>query len=305
MEGFEVSGTGTGNVEQWLSKVEKSMQETMMKQMQYAVKSFPTRALDEWILDYPQQVVITTLMLVLTNEINDILDVLQQEQELKDQVDSDKEKNSDEEDENEEAAKEEAAGEENKEGQNTERDGEKKEEEGEKVPHKKTLKGTAQIKRSPQEERTRLLGDLFGLDFHIEKDHRFTKAIEEAKDDMYKRKMKEAAANAASANAAAAAAKAAKRNVANRRPGFKEYVMEILGKQSFFGVYLRIQFWINKIIRALTEERRNDWQDKAVEMGLTGVQKMVMRNIILFLLHQRDCVDKMITLEINNRNDFE
>jgi hypothetical protein len=53
VEGFEVSGTGTGNVEQWLSKVEKSMNETMQKQMQYAVKSFPTRALDEWILDYP------------------------------------------------------------------------------------------------------------------------------------------------------------------------------------------------------------------------------------------------------------
>jgi hypothetical protein len=29
VEGFEVSGTGTGNVEQWLIKVEKSMQDTM------------------------------------------------------------------------------------------------------------------------------------------------------------------------------------------------------------------------------------------------------------------------------------
>ena len=54
VEGFEVSGTGTGNVEQWLIKVEKSMQDTMQKQMQYAVKSFATRALDEWVLDYPQ-----------------------------------------------------------------------------------------------------------------------------------------------------------------------------------------------------------------------------------------------------------
>jgi hypothetical protein len=53
VEGYEVSGTGTGNVEQWLIKVEKSMQETMQKQMQYAVKSFATRALDEWVLDYP------------------------------------------------------------------------------------------------------------------------------------------------------------------------------------------------------------------------------------------------------------
>lgn len=31
VEGFEVSGTGTGNVEQWLLKVERSMQETMQK----------------------------------------------------------------------------------------------------------------------------------------------------------------------------------------------------------------------------------------------------------------------------------
>jgi hypothetical protein len=92
--------------------------------------------------------VITTLSLVLTNEINDILDVLQHEQELKDQVDSDKDKNSEDDDENEEP-KEEAGGEENKDQQNTERDGEKKEDEGEKIPHKKTLKGTAQIKRSP------------------------------------------------------------------------------------------------------------------------------------------------------------
>jgi len=40
---------------------------------------------------------------------------------------------------------------------------------------------------------------------------------------------------------------------------YRDYVMEVLGQQTFFGVYLRIQFWINKIIRALTDERREDW----------------------------------------------
>jgi hypothetical protein len=74
VEGYEISGTGTGNIEQWLMKVEQSMQFSMRKQMQYAVKSFATRALDEWVLDYPQQIVISSLNLVLTNEINDILD---------------------------------------------------------------------------------------------------------------------------------------------------------------------------------------------------------------------------------------
>jgi hypothetical protein len=32
---------------------------------------------------------------------------------------------------------------------------------------------------------------------------------------------------------------------------------------------------------------------------------MVMRNVILFLIHQRDSIDKMITLDIHDKNDFE
>lgn len=31
VEGYEISGTGTGNVEQWLMKVEESMQHSMRK----------------------------------------------------------------------------------------------------------------------------------------------------------------------------------------------------------------------------------------------------------------------------------
>ena len=32
---------------------------------------------------------------------------------------------------------------------------------------------------------------------------------------------------------------------------------------------------------------------------------MVMRNVILYLIHQRDSIDKMITLDIHDKNDFE
>ena len=31
---------------------------------------------------------------------------------------------------------------------------------------------------------------------------------------------------------------------------------------------------------------------------------MVMKNVILYLLHQRDSVDKLVTLEISDKNDF-
>ena len=81
--------------------------------------------------------------------------------------------------------------------------------------------------------------------------------------------------------------------------------MEVLGQQTFYGIFLRIQFWINKIIRSLNDERKSDWQDKNIDFSLTGVQKMVMRNVILYLIHQRDSIDKMITLDIHDKNDFE
>jgi hypothetical protein len=81
--------------------------------------------------------------------------------------------------------------------------------------------------------------------------------------------------------------------------------MELLGSSSFFGIYMRIIFWINKIVRSMNDDRKTEWQDKNVEFSLTGVQQMVMRNVILFLIHQRDSIDKMITLDIHDKNDFE
>ena len=57
------------------------MMESMRKQMQYAIKSFATRSLDEWLLDYPQQVVIATINLVLSNEVNGILEEKQRQKE--------------------------------------------------------------------------------------------------------------------------------------------------------------------------------------------------------------------------------
>jgi hypothetical protein len=58
-------------------------------------------------------------------------------------------------------------------------------------------------------------------------------------------------------------------------------------------------------LRSLTEERKQDCEDKDIDFRLTGVQKIVMRNVILYLIHQRDCLDKMMTLEITDKNDFE
>ena len=48
------------------------MQTTVAKMIGYAVSSFPKQSLDEWIIDFPQQTILTTIHLILTHEINEI-----------------------------------------------------------------------------------------------------------------------------------------------------------------------------------------------------------------------------------------
>lgn len=57
------------------------MQETVGKLINYAVNTFPKQSLDEWILDYPQQVILTTIHLILTHEINELFEEMRKEKE--------------------------------------------------------------------------------------------------------------------------------------------------------------------------------------------------------------------------------
>lgn len=68
--------------------------------------------------------------------------------------------------------------------------------------------------------------DLFGDDFRP--DDRFTKATDQAHEELRQRRIQASQANAAAGSAAAAAAKAAKRN--QKKAVYKDYVMEVLGQ---------------------------------------------------------------------------
>ena len=60
--------------EAWLQLVEGSMQDSVGKMIHYAVSSFPKQSLDEWILDFPLQTILSTIHLILTHEINDLFE---------------------------------------------------------------------------------------------------------------------------------------------------------------------------------------------------------------------------------------
>jgi hypothetical protein len=65
-----------------LSNVETSMQQTIGNLISDAVGTFPKQSLDEWILDYPLQTIMTTIHLILTHEINELFEDLSQQQKV-------------------------------------------------------------------------------------------------------------------------------------------------------------------------------------------------------------------------------
>jgi hypothetical protein len=189
--------------------------------------------LDEWVLDYPQQVVLTTLNLVLTNEINDILEERQRQREIAEAEGSENEDqglgdDGDEAGDDDADGKEEGGGEEkSKNANDSQRDLEKRDagDENPTPAAKKVLKGTAVVKRAAAEERERLLAELFGKDFKA--DERFRKAMDAAVEDFRQRRNAMAPGSTPS-GPATTATKAAKRST--KRPEYRDYVMEVLGQ---------------------------------------------------------------------------
>ena len=61
------------SVETWLTNVEDAMRMSIKKHMKNALLRFASQPIEEWVLDYPQQVAISVIHLVLAQEINDTL----------------------------------------------------------------------------------------------------------------------------------------------------------------------------------------------------------------------------------------
>lgn len=71
---FEKSVGIHEGVEGWISEVEKQMKDSLSKMISFAVSTFPKQSLDEWVLDYPQQIIFTAVLLILTHEISELME---------------------------------------------------------------------------------------------------------------------------------------------------------------------------------------------------------------------------------------
>lgn len=78
-----------------------------------------------------------------------------------------------------------------------------------------------------------------------------------------------------------------------------------LNKKNLTGVNLRIQFWLNQVIKSLYSNAGDGGASAKLEIGLHGISKMVLKSISSFLIYQRDIVENLMNKNITEVEDFE
>ncbi|CAG9319683.1 unnamed protein product [Blepharisma stoltei] len=184
-------------IEGWMGEVDHQMKDTLAKMISFAVATFPKQSLDEWVLDFPQQIIYTSILLILTHEITELME------------DKDKENSSD-------------------------------------------------------------------SEVSIDKDD----PIPEIYEDHFSKVYFGSSAQSHSLEPS------------------KEDLMRYLQSKSYKGLYLRLQFWINQLIKSFQN-------DQIGGQKLVPVQIMSLRSLVYFLSYQRDIVGNLIEKKIYSTGDFE
>ena len=308
---FEKKVNITEKPEQWLQKVEQSMQETIGKNINYAVSSFPKQSLDEWILDHPQQIILTTIHLILTHEVNELFEEMKRTGKVR---------------------KDEG------EGEGDEGDSEKEEEPSHyfeenatpKTPNTRDLIKHSKVS-SMWEDRKSLNSYRSSLKIikgreeskneSTEKDGKSYQNREKLSKNFTPGKSIAQVTGRHHENSDVSESKTEhnpeetddrKKFVANMFGSDfnidliieddkedRDDVMRTLQEKSFRGLFLRLQFWINQICKSL------HGKTKETELDLPIVHRVVMKTIVWFLNYMRDVVFDLKQKGIDHVDHYE
>lgn len=82
-------------------------------------------------------------------------------------------------------------------------------------------------------------------------------------------------------------------------------MLNVLQHRGFHSLYLRLAFWINKLMKLMFQPRQTEYRKEPRSFEFQGFHTMQMKSIILFLRHQQEIVDNMVKLRVTEKNDFE
>lgn len=131
----------------------------------------------------------------------------------------------------------------------------------------------AKISRAPpieeEEEKKQFFEDAFGEDIWPTIENIYEEAEESFKKEEARLQMK-------NLNAKKVALK-------TKKPEYKELMLNVLTHHGKHSLYLRITFWINKMMKQAFKSKRESLQHEQLNFDLQGVSKMQIKNIVLFL----------------------
>lgn len=194
---FEKSVSLGESPEIWLMEIEKQMKETLSKMISFSVATFPKQSLDEWVLDFPQQIIFTSIMLILTHEITELM---------------------------------------------------------EDFAHKE--------------------------DASKESDDEYDEPIPPSYQDHFSKVFFYSAAQSHSLDSS------------------RSHLMKFLQSKSYKGLYLRLQFWINQLIKSIQH-------NSAISDRLTPCQLISLSSYVNLLSYQREIVKDLLDRDIYSLTDFE
>ena len=265
-------GNRAGEV--WMQEVERQMQTTIVQLINYAIASFPVQALDEWILDYPQQVILTTIHLILTHEISELFDNKIAEQE----------------------AEEEEEGNRGHRGDNQRHSNRhiKVQEEGKVDIGGSNNLGVMSVQNSILDdtdldlaEEYRVKINKLDVEYAGQHEHVLTTEQKEEKERMLF--IHNLFGNDINATFFTGVQ--------------KDSLMEQLQEKSLRGLYLRLLFWIQQISKNLLCPRENS--EFSQVFRLTGSRKMIVRSIVVMLIGMRDMVTELEYKSISTHDAYD
>ena len=279
------------------------MRLSVKKHMKNGILRFANQPIEEWILDYPQQVSISVLHLVLCQEIQDRLAGVEYEP-----IDPDDASNATFHEERVTVGKPDptiqaAALRDSKSGVTaTTGQGSKADETRGEEEAKQGQQSTS-TQRAAARARANQSGDqdaykLKVLKSRVSNAPPLSLEAEQADflDDAFGEGVAiEAHLDAAQTEYTADIAKLASKNVPGKagakallakRAEYKEQVMQVLQHRGLHSLWLRMAFWVNKFIALLHMPRQERHDKPAMNFELLGIQKVQIKSLILFLKYQ-------------------
>lgn len=268
------------------------------------VASFPKKSLDEWILDHPQQIILTTIHLILTHEINELFEEMKRNNKSRDDGEGESE-----EEENSQYFEEQATP---------------------KTPNTRDLIKHSRVSSMWEERKSSQMSYRSSL--------RILRAREESKNEIQGEDKKrvetknqytqeitpgvrltgvvkggqEPPQRSENSKVNESDRSEDRRMLINNMFGSDfdiegnllnqseaSDVMATLQEKSFKGLYLRLQFWINQICKSLHGKAT----DKVFDLPV--VHRIIMKSIVCFLNYMRDVVFELKQNDIGHAEHYE